>query len=664
MNFTATGEGANITIVNITRQGTSTDNEVFNISLINDTDLSGTFNAGDVIISGSANALNTSSSGVYTFSGFQFNLSTSESKTLFVVVSTNITTAAGGRTFNFTLNGTGDVNAITATTNKNLTGTANVTIANAAVISTLTTITGTLTVTGKTLAPSTKIINTANLSVLQINFTANGEQMNITEINISRTGTATDSDIVNVRLVNDTNANGQFDASDTQIGPANSTTTLDFYQFGGFQYNVSTSGVNTLLVVVNTSTSSTAGGKTFNLSMNGTGSLAVTTGTTNKAISGPTNVTFASTTEDLITTIHGVLTITGKALNANTTAINTQGFQMLLLNFTATGEQINVTTINISRTGTATDTDSIFNVTLYNDTDRSGTFNSGDLAIGSGTAVPVGANTTTNGFYIFRLLRYNVTTAGSSMIVVATVNNSASTGGKTVNLSLNSTVNIEAFTGSSNVNLTGSTNITLATTNGNLTTIFGALNLSVVDLALANADTGQVNVSTLRISFTPTGESMNITILNVTLNNTNDVDISRAILYNDTDGNGILSTGDTILATSSTFTNNQTRFLFNFTILTGATTVFIVGFDIASTATGNDAVDAFLGEAGNITVFGAASGVGITVTGVPASAAGSTTIKILSATATVCIGNPCTSSTTRITVPEAYNFTIENGANG
>lgn len=647
-NFTTVGEAFNVSLIKVTRGGSATDNDVISVRLINDTGKNSTFFIQHDQI---GPTVNTTTAGQYVFSGLTFVVNQNQS--IFVVVNIN-STATAGRTFNFNINASSDINSLGGSSGANVTETINTAASNNA------TIHGRLTVNGFNLAPTTKVINTANLAMVYFEFNATGEGMNLTAFNLTRTGSATDSDVVLVRLFNDTNANAAFDSgTDVQLGPAQNTSSAGaVYNFTGFQYNVSSTAgsVNRIIVVINIS--SATGGRTFSFGLNRTGDLNVTGATTGEVFTGSSNISFVGA-QSGTTTIHGTLSVTGKVLNPNTTAISTAGLAVLLLNFTASGETINITQITITRTGSVTDPDGIFNVSLYNDTDRSGTFNSVDLVVTNGTANAL--NVTTAGGYIFLTLNggngYNVTTAGSSLLVVVTTNSSNSTGGKTFNLSLNSTASIQAFATSSFVNLTGSSNITLTTTNGNLTTIFGTLEVAGSGLTPATANDGQLDVPILNLTFTATGEQMNITQLNISMVNTNNDDVSAVKLYNDTDRSGSINAGDFLIATA-TKSGSIARFgtgtsqLFNVTA--GADKRLIVAYDINTTATGGNTVDANLSVAGDVLVTGSSSALSITITGTPINPAGNTQIADLAATAVIDFLN------TKVTASDNYNFTIEN----
>ncbi|MBI2578652.1 MAG: hypothetical protein HYW26_03000 [Candidatus Aenigmarchaeota archaeon] len=648
--FNTVGEQFNVSLIKLTLSGSAAESDFDGIRLVNDSNADGAYDATDTPV---LNASALSAARQYEFVG---NLRISDNNTLLLVANFS-GSAVGGRTFRFNLNATSDIDSLGGNSGANVTESLVTTQSNQG------TIHGTLVVKGYNLVPTTKAINTANLAFAYLEFNATGEGMNISLFNITRTGSATDSDVVLVRLFNDTNANAAFDAgTDTQLGAALNASSSSQYTFTGFQYNISAGSESRIFIVANIT--SATGGRLVSFGLNRTGDLQVVGAATNENFTATKNISFV-TAQSGTTKIHGTLNIIGKALNPNTTAINTAGLAVLLLNFTAEGETINVTQINLTRTGSVTDGDGIFNVSLYNDTDRSGTWNSADIVVTNDTANAL--NVTTSSQYIFLTLNdqsgdlagngYNVTTAGSSLLVVVTTNASTSTGGKTFNLTLNGSGSVQAFTNTSAVNLTGSTNVTLTTTNGNLTTIFGTLAVSGTHIAPATADAGQLAVAILNVTFAATGEQMNITQINITLNNTNNNDASAVKLYNDTDRSGSVNAGDLLVATA-TVSGSIARFgtgagqLFN--VSAGAQKTMLVAYDINSTATGGDTLDAHLDAAGNLTVTSGTSGLSITASGTPVNPAGSTQVVALVATVTLDF------TSTTITATDNYNFTIQN----
>ncbi|MBI4018358.1 MAG: hypothetical protein HY368_02010, partial [Candidatus Aenigmarchaeota archaeon] len=554
LNFSATGETMNVTVIKITQKGSVGTGEVYNVTLYNDTDLSGTFNAGDVAMG--TVGVNTTSASQYVFTGFQYNITSTAAKTLLVVVSTNST---AGNAFNLSLNATGDVDTFSVTTSQN----DSETITSAESITT--TIHGTLTVTGKTIAPLTKVVNTANLSVLQINFTASGEAMNISLINFSLIGTATEANLTNVRLVNDTNGNGQFDATtDTLLSPVLNTTSGALVNFGSLTYFANTGGVNTIFVVVNISGVPGTGGKFFNFSINTTNDIQVLGRSSIINLTASSNITLTSTASNVNTTIHGVLNVTGKSLAISATTPSTANYTVMLINFTAVGEGMNITKINITRSGTATDGNFTL-LRLFNDTDLSGTFNGGDLQM-------LGAiNSSTSGEYVFSGL-FNLTAGATNTLILVLNTTSTASGGATFNFSVTGTDKIQVFTTSSNQNLTATSNITLANVSSSTTTI-NSITVTGTDLLSAMADkkfdsgmvaipSNEANIAALRINFTAVGEGMNISVIKVMRGNAtgeaaSDVHIINVRLFSDTNGDGRFNLSDTQIGSAVTTTTAQ-----------------------------------------------------------------------------------------------------------
>ena len=92
--------------------------------------------------------------------------------------------------------------------------------------------------------------------------------MNVTMINITRAGSLPENELVNVRLLNDTNLDGAFDSGDTQVGPALNSTASSMYRFTTINFVVPI-GTVSLLVLVNSTENGTAN-RVFSLSLAGT----------------------------------------------------------------------------------------------------------------------------------------------------------------------------------------------------------------------------------------------------------------------------------------------------------------------------------------------------------------------------------------------------------
>ena len=590
LNLSATNEGMNVTVIKITRGGTVADGEIFNVTLYNDTDLSGTFNAGDTRI---GNAQNTTTSSKYIFTGFQLNATTPSvaNYTLFVIVSTNTT---AGKTFNLSLASQTDIDSIGATSAGNTTETLTT------ISSTTENIYGTLTITGKALNGNTTV-NTANFSVIQLNFSAAGEAMNVSMINISLTGSAIDTQVTNVRLINDTDSNGQFDASDTQVGPTVNTTADAAFKFSLLNYFVPTTGTS-IIVVVNTTSNSSAGGKTFNLSL----TAAADINTIGAATALNISETLTNTAVANITTILGTFTVTGNNLAASTVSMNSANITVLGLNFTATGEQMNITLIKVTRKGDANDTD-ILAVRLINDTDSDGVFDAGEAQIG------IVVNTTTASQYIFTGFQYNVSTTPTSMLVI--LNTSGTSGGKTYNLSINATSDINTIAGTSAANITE----TLTSTESSTSTISGTLTITGKTLTTPTVNASTAGYSVLQLNLTSSGEAMNISVIKIMLKGSATSDhINNVTLYNDTDLGGAFNAGDVGIGTVGVNTTTASQYIFTgfqFNITSGGTKTLIVVVTVnGSTTAGGKNFNLSINATSDVNTIGATSSVNITET--------------------------------------------------
>src|SRR3989338_9072003 len=247
-----------------------------------------------------------------------------------------------------------------------------------------TTIFGNLTVVGTSRVASTTGIGTGNVTVISFNFTATGEAMNITGINITFNGTQTTADIARVGLYNSSGAAaGLLDGSGVNYdliqwnisAPVNGR-----YNFSNIGFNVSAGSTNVLLVVINVTSGATGGG------------------------SAQTIVEHVASQRSSSSSFSGTLSITGTSRVASWTRLGSTNVTVISFNFSSTGEQTNISEIIMTRNGTVTNAD-IVSVALYNSTQANAqtfneTLNIDPLAVN--TSAPV------NGRYNFSGLSFKV----------------------------------------------------------------------------------------------------------------------------------------------------------------------------------------------------------------------------------------------------------------
>lgn len=521
----ATGEAMNITGINITINGTIQESDIVRVGLYNSTfDWVTTLNS-----SGAINLLQWNNSGPVAGGGntLRYNFSNialivNVSQKLIVVINLS-STAVGGRTFNVSIETNNDVvttgghsgQAITETLATQRSGT--------------TTVYGTLSVTGTSRAASTTQIGTSNVTVITFNLTAVGEQMNVSEIIVTRNGTSiTDADIVEVKLFNTTDpAATVVNSTQTPLAVNTSAPTNGRYNFSGLSLKVPTGATGQIILVSFNISSSATGGRTFNASIEGAADIV-----TNASVSGAAIVETLATPRSDSSTIYGTLALTGGSRVASSIQIGATNITVISFNFTATGETINITGLNITFNGTLLSSD-IERVGIFNNTAaNAGVYNETTYDLikwNISSNVSVGVSTIR---YNFSNIAFNIS-AGTTNVLVVVVNMSeAARAGRTFNASIEGVADVISTGVSSGVALTE----TFTSQRSASSTIKGNFSVTGTKIAPSAADVGQIGVGILRLTLNATGEAVNVTTINITSNNTRNQDILAVRLFDDRGG--------------------------------------------------------------------------------------------------------------------------------
>jgi len=534
-NFSAKGEGLNISEINLTRTGSATSADVLEVAIYNTTPnaTGGAFSIENATLI-AKNSSAPRADGTYTFRGIALNVSAVTDT--FLLIAFNVSrSATGGRTVGFMINNIANVSATGAVSG----GSVNATFVSGA--SDNATIVGNITITGTSVTPSGIIPGSTNVSAIRFGFDASGEQMNITQIVLTRMGTATDADIPAVAIYN-TSSDGAnvFTANATLIAwNTSAPDSLGRYTFN-VGLNVSATTDNVLLVVLNSSSSAVAT-RTVGFMINGTGNVTTTSGVSNQTIT-ETLVTTSSAN----VTIAGNLTITGTSQIASTVSVGSRNLTFVSYNFSAQGEAMNITGINLTLTGTVSTAD-IESVALYNATNT--TFNVDFLTeIARNSSAP-----RADGTYSFSGIGFNITASdrdGNILLVVVNFTvGSTTTGGKTVGFTIKA-ANVSVTSAISGNAITP----TLVTEASNNATIVGNLTVTTTSDISANVKINQKRVAFLNLSFMARGEVVNVTRINLTLRgNASFANVSEIRLFND-DGSatGSLDATDTVIAGTAT----------------------------------------------------------------------------------------------------------------
>ncbi|MBS3051117.1 MAG: hypothetical protein J4400_03125, partial [Candidatus Aenigmarchaeota archaeon] len=328
-NLSATGEQMNISSITVARTGTATDADIVSVALYNSTQENAqTFNE---TLNIDPLAVNTSAptAGAYTFSGLSLVVPSSQ---ILIVVFNVSSTATGGGVF-----GAGIVAASSVTTTGGASG-QSITETLATHVSGNSTIYGTLAVAGTNRASATTIIGTNNVTLMSLNFSATGEAMSVSEIVLMLNGTSISSadiqsvSLYNSTLVDTTTYNGTQTRLATNTTVTETPTSLT-YNFSGLGLSVAAGSTKqTILVVVNVSSSATAG-HTINATILNNANIVTTS-----AASGQSIAETLATGSSSSTIVVGTLAVTGISQVASTTQIGTKNITVIKFNFTAAGE--------------------------------------------------------------------------------------------------------------------------------------------------------------------------------------------------------------------------------------------------------------------------------------------------------------------------------------
>jgi hypothetical protein len=623
LNISATGEDINLTAVKVFLSGNGTNLDVFNVSLYE----------GATLVAGTGGS----------FSGSPLAVNLSLASPLNIIAGTS-------RLVNITFNlsttaNAGDVVGINITGNSSLTlignssGLAIITGGTPQGQSTNITIYGNITIVARNGVVANATPGQANFIAANVTVKAGGES--IQNINLNMTVNADNSaDLSQLLIYSDGVCDGSVSGDTLVTSMSSGFATNKSVLIALTGQTVARDATNCYSIAFNISSGATGGDK-FNVSSivatsvnaTGMGSSIVLT-STGTGLGSSQNVT-----------IFGNLTIAGTSWVAPTTLIGTNNITVISYNFSATGEIISLHEINITAIGSIV-TLNLSNVALYNGTSDNGIFNND----GTETFIANISVNTSGTTYNFKLGSPLQIPSGGTNVLLVVFNLTTSAGSDNLSGGTTFGANLTPIVvrgNSSTILLTP----VITTQFSGTSMIYGNLSVSGADLTPDYANTGQTNVRIINLTFTSTGEAMNITLLNIAFNNTNNNDVTTAKLYN---GSSIGS-----LIATATRSGNIAAFGTIGTVLymvpAGSSASLVVTFDINSSATGGDKVGAFLNRTSDIVIYGAASNVSITIVGTPAKPTGVTTIGTLSATATV------TPTSAAIGNQTNYTFAITNG---
>jgi tetratricopeptide (TPR) repeat protein/photosystem II stability/assembly factor-like uncharacterized protein len=284
------------------------------------------------------------------------------------------------------------------------------------------------------------------------------------------------------------------------------------------------------------------------------------------------------------------LTVTGTDKAPSNVVQGENPVVMLQLAMSADYGWIEVTGLDVNRTGTSSIESDISEATIWEDVDGDGEFDSGtDTFLASGTYDDT--------YYSFSGFSFNVQSGTSTkMLVVYNISSTANTG-VTVGARVDgeSNVTIAVFDTVASFSAIPSTNSTI---NGNELLVYGG------DITPGLAFRSEDSIEILNITLSVEYASVTVTQIDVTLTGTGlDSDIDEAVLYDDVNDDGDYDAGTDTPLRAGTYSSGVYSFSsLSISVSAGTDENLLVMYNISATATLENTVGGKINDENDITV--------------------------------------------------------------
>ena len=455
-------------------------------------------------------------------------------------------------------------------------------------------------------------MNMTLLPLMQVNFTAGvAEPINITNITLTWNGTAPNSSIKKITIVNDSNANGVFDFYDgtheqvlneSDVTWVNNKTLIEF----DYPLNISNASVGTILILVDTNCSVIEEGETIAINISNPSTDYNATGKASGLIIHDKN-TDAISSYALTAKVTATLSVNAEAIpNDHLPKGKHEDVVLMRLNFSKEGEPVNITSIRIKAGGAINETNNVTGVALKVDgqvvSPRQDLKNDGYLELKPSTPITV---TTPKTIDIIGNISANLNPGDKVVIFLENPARDIEAEG-TYSKTKVQNETITPLYSPQNVTITGSVNV--------------AQGVNITGPVVAGA---QNNTVILQLNFSAKYEDVNITAINLTWEGTfncspNNITIG---VVNDTNANGKFDNGDHILNGSATF-NTTTKVASinltptNLTVPANGSAYMVIYLNVSGNFSAGDTLKvSLLNPAENCTAIGNVSGKPVTVEG-------------------------------------------------
>jgi len=378
------------------------------------------------------------------------------------------------------------------------------------------------------------------IEILQLNFSAKYEDVNITAINLTWEGTFNCSpNNITIGVVNDTDGDGKIDSEEPVLNSTatfNTTTKVASINLTPTNLTVPANGSAYMVIYLNVS-GNFSPGATLKVSLLNPAENCTAVGN----VSGkPVTVEGVDIESETLTgTGYVVVQDTGKVGAKDILAGKNDSIVVWQFNITAELENVTIESITLYENGTAAPTD-FESVYLVNDTDMNGSWNKTTEPIITDEQVP----TTDNGTVTLTLttpMSLNKSETVCYLVVVNTTENF--TDGETLAFNITNAT-VEAKGEVSNISVYNN----FTTQSSNVTRGYGSIDLYAGDTQpdIVQSKTG--NVSVMELNFSAIRGA--IDIMNITvrwIGNASTSKLSHISIWKDADGDGNFSESDTLI---------------------------------------------------------------------------------------------------------------------
>lgn len=601
-----------ITRVRVTASGTGNDQTgISAVRLVVDADRDGVEDAGETTIATGTYAANNGT--------VDLNLNRSLAQGAseqWLVVYDFASSPLGGDTFTARIASSADVtSSLGAPYNSGTTGGTGALSSNAV------TIAGRLSVSRGPSSMVSRIVSagTTGLATLQLRLTAENEAFTVSSLAINADGTLNDlTNISAVRLYQDTDNNGAVGASDVLLATDVFTQDNGRLVFNMTPLTVPANSTRDLIVAMDLSANA-GGGETVRTIVGAAADLSAS-GATSGALplTGPRALTGVPVIGNIATIGGALASSLGAATPANSTAQpSAVDVPMLQVTLSAQAENVAVSALTFSASGSGDEATHVSRVRLFRDTNANGLRDAGDVLLGQPQAYA--AN---NGVVIFALAP-EIVTGGQSRSYLLTYDfTSAPLGGETFSVRLAAAADVVAEGQASGSPITATGPFPL---NGATRTLLGGFSVTVgpQNPAATNVQPNAADFPVLQLAVQGQGEAFTVGNVRFTAaGSLHDASgITAVELWRDAGTFGVRDAADVLLgATTFAADDAVATFAVNQVLAAGASERWLLTYDLAGSPQPGQTFRASIAQASDLVVTGSLSGV-IAPAGLPISGA-------------------------------------------